>query len=151
MARVWIELDGEQAGRGPARVLVARLSRDSYVAVVLIGTRVQTLIITGRKLTPSELLALGRPPPATPQARRDANKERGRGSWPATPPCGRLLARGTWSAASLRTRPRWARTAASAAHGILVSLPHMVFSLPLILSRAVSPDGCVSGVPFRSG
>jgi len=38
-------------------VLVAKLSRDGYVAQVLIGTRTQTLIITGRRLTPSELLA----------------------------------------------------------------------------------------------
>ena len=62
MARVWIELDGEQARWGPTRIMVAKLSRDGYVAQVLIGTRMQTLIITGRKLTPSDLLAIGRPP-----------------------------------------------------------------------------------------
>jgi hypothetical protein len=66
MARAWIELDGEQAGWGPTRVVVARLNRDGYVAQVLIGSRTQTLIITGRRLTPSELLAIGSPPPATP-------------------------------------------------------------------------------------
>ena len=66
MARAWIELDGEQAGWGPARVVVANLSRDGYVAQVLIGTQTQTLIITGRKLNPSELLAIGSPPPAKP-------------------------------------------------------------------------------------
>jgi len=64
MARAWIELDGEQAGWGPTRIVVAKLSRDGYVAQVLIGTRTQTLIITGHKLTPSELLAIGSPPPA---------------------------------------------------------------------------------------
>ena len=32
--------------------------RDGYVAQVLIGTRVQTLIITGRRLTLSQLLAI---------------------------------------------------------------------------------------------
>ena len=52
MARVWIELDGEQARWGPTRIMVAKLSRDGYVAQVLIG----------RKLTPSDLLAIGRPP-----------------------------------------------------------------------------------------
>ncbi len=70
MARVWIELEGEQAEWGPTRVVVAKLSHDGYVAQVLIGPRVQTLIITGRRLTPSELLAIGSPPPATPQAKK---------------------------------------------------------------------------------
>lgn len=32
--------------------VVARLSRDGYVARVLVGARVQTLLIAGRKLTP---------------------------------------------------------------------------------------------------
>ena len=44
-------------GGGPARV-VARLSRDGYVTRVLAGVRVQTLIIAGRTLTPSGLLAV---------------------------------------------------------------------------------------------
>ena len=70
MERMWIELDGEQAGWGPARGVVAKLSRDGYVVHVLIGTRTQTLIITGRRLAPSELLAIGSPPPATPQAQK---------------------------------------------------------------------------------
>ena len=30
MARAWIELNGEQAGWGPARVVMAKLSRDGY-------------------------------------------------------------------------------------------------------------------------
>ena len=71
MARAWIELDGEQAGWGPTRVVVAKLSRDGYVAQVLIGTRTKALIITGRILTPSQLLAIGSPPPATPQAQKE--------------------------------------------------------------------------------
>jgi hypothetical protein len=41
MARTWIELGGEQAGWGPTRIVVAKLSRDGYVAQVLIGTRFQ--------------------------------------------------------------------------------------------------------------
>jgi hypothetical protein len=35
-----------------------------HLAQVLIGTQTQTLIITGRKLTSSELLAIGSPPAA---------------------------------------------------------------------------------------
>jgi hypothetical protein len=62
MARAWIELDGELSGWGPTRVIVAKLSHDGYVVQVLIGTRTQTLIITGRRLTPPELLAIGGPP-----------------------------------------------------------------------------------------
>jgi hypothetical protein len=72
MARAWIELDGERAGWGPARVVVAKLSRDGYAAQILTGTRTQTLIITGRRLIPSELPAIGSPPPAKPPARRVA-------------------------------------------------------------------------------
>ncbi len=66
MARAWIELDGEQAGWGPTRVVVSKLSRDGYVAQVLAGSRPEVLIITGRILPDSELPAIGSPPPATP-------------------------------------------------------------------------------------
>jgi len=66
MAWAWIELDGEQAGWGPARVMVARLGRDGYVAQVLVGSRPMVLIITGGVLSDSELLAIGSPPPASP-------------------------------------------------------------------------------------
>ena len=52
MAFAWIELDHEQSGWGPTRVLVARLSRDGYVVQVLIGPEPKVLIITGRRLTP---------------------------------------------------------------------------------------------------
>lgn len=63
MARAWIELDDEQSGWGPTRIVVAKLSRARYTAQVLIGPEPKVLIITGRRLTPSELLAIGRPPP----------------------------------------------------------------------------------------
>ena len=66
MARAWIELNGEQAGWGPARVVMAKLSRDGYVAQVLVGSRPTVLIITGGVLPDSELLAIGSPPPASP-------------------------------------------------------------------------------------
>ena len=66
MARAWIELGGEQAGWGPARVVVAKLSRDGYVVQVLTGSRPRVLTITGRILSDSELLAIGSPPPAKP-------------------------------------------------------------------------------------
>jgi hypothetical protein len=66
MARAWIELDGEQAGWGPARVVVAKLGRDGYVVHVLTGSGPKVLIITGRVLSDSELLAIGSPPPVAP-------------------------------------------------------------------------------------
>jgi hypothetical protein len=66
MARAWIELDGEQAGWGRTRVVMARLSRDGYVVEVLTGSRPKVLTITGRILSDSELLAIGSPPPAKP-------------------------------------------------------------------------------------
>ena len=66
MARAWIELGGEQAGWGPARVVVAKLSRDGYVVQLLTGSGPKVLIITGRILSDSELLAIGSPPPAKP-------------------------------------------------------------------------------------
>ena len=69
MARALIGLDGEQAGWGPARVVVAKLSGDGYAAQVLIGTRTQTHHHRPQA-DPSELLAIGSPPPAKPQARR---------------------------------------------------------------------------------
>ncbi len=62
MARAWIELDGEQAGWGPTRVVVAKFSRDGDVVQVLTGSRPRVLIITGRILSDSELLATGNPP-----------------------------------------------------------------------------------------
>ena len=66
MARAWIELDGEQAGWGPVRVAVAKLSRDGYVVQALTGSGPKVLIITGRILSDAELLAIGSPPPAKP-------------------------------------------------------------------------------------
>jgi len=66
MARAWIELDGEQAGWGPARLVVATLGRDGYVVQMLTGSGPKVLIITGRLLSDSELLAIGSPPPAKP-------------------------------------------------------------------------------------
>lgn len=62
MACAWIELDPDQSGWGPTRVLVARLSHDGYVAQVLIGPEPKVLIITGRRLTPAQRTAIGRPP-----------------------------------------------------------------------------------------
>jgi hypothetical protein len=46
MARAWIELDGEQAGWGPTRVVVAKLSRDGYIVQVLTGSGPKVFIIT---------------------------------------------------------------------------------------------------------
>ncbi len=66
MARAWVELDGEQAGWGPARMRMAGLSRAGYVCEVLAGSGPLVLVLTGRKLSVSELLAIGGPP-----ARRD--------------------------------------------------------------------------------
>ena len=66
MARAWIELDGEQAGWGPARVVVSKLGRDGYVVHALTGSRPTVLILTGRVLSDSELLAIGRQRPAAP-------------------------------------------------------------------------------------
>jgi len=66
MARAWIELDGEQARWGPTRVVVAKLSRDGYVVQVLTGSGPKVLIITGRILSGSELMAIGSPPAANP-------------------------------------------------------------------------------------
>ena len=62
MARAWIELTGEQAGWGPARVRVAGLGRAGYVCEVLAGSSPLVLLLTGRKLPVSELLAIGGPP-----------------------------------------------------------------------------------------
>ena len=62
MARAWIELEGEHAGWGPARVRVAGLSRAGYVCEVLTGSGPLVLVLTGRTLTVSELLAIGGPP-----------------------------------------------------------------------------------------
>ena len=62
MARAWIELVGEQAGWGPARVRMAGLSRAGYVCEVLAGSGPLVLVLTGRKLTAAELLAIGGPP-----------------------------------------------------------------------------------------
>ena len=106
MARARIELEGEQAGWGPTRVVVAKLSRDGYLAQVLIGPPIQTLLITGRKLTPSELLAIGGPPPATPQAQRAPPTSWGGTAGQPPLPAVRYLFRVAWSAASLRTRSR---------------------------------------------
>ena len=61
MALAWIELDGEKAGWGPARVVVAKLSRDGYVVQVLTGSGPKELIITGRTLSDAELLAIREP------------------------------------------------------------------------------------------
>jgi hypothetical protein len=61
-----LELTGEQAGWGPARVRMAGLSRAGYVCEVLAGSGPLVLVLTGRKLPVSELLAIGGPP-----ARRD--------------------------------------------------------------------------------
>ena len=66
MARAWIELDGEQAGWGRTRVVMARLSRDGYVVEVLTGSRPKVLTITGRILSGSELPAIGSPLSAKP-------------------------------------------------------------------------------------
>ena len=62
MARAWIELTGEQAGWGPARVRMAGLGRAGYVCEVLAGSGPLVLVLTGRKLSVSELLAIGGPP-----------------------------------------------------------------------------------------
>ena len=62
MARAWIELTGEHAGWGPARVRMAWLSRAGYVCEVLTGSGPLVLVLTGRKLSVSELLAIGGPP-----------------------------------------------------------------------------------------
>ena len=62
MARAWIELTGEQAGWGPARLRVAGLGRAGYVCEVLAGSGPLVLVLTGRKLSVSELLAIGGPP-----------------------------------------------------------------------------------------
>jgi hypothetical protein len=50
MARAWIELTGEHAGWGPARVRMAGLSRAGYVCQVLAGSGPLVLVLTGRKL-----------------------------------------------------------------------------------------------------
>ena len=63
MAFAWIELDHEQSGWGPTRVLVAKLSRDGYVVQVLIGPDPKVLIVTGKRLSPARLTAIGRPAP----------------------------------------------------------------------------------------
>ena len=62
MARAWIELTGEQGGWGPARVRMADLSRAGYVCEVLTGSGPLVLVLAGRKLSVSELLAIGGPP-----------------------------------------------------------------------------------------
>ena len=62
MARAWIELTGEQAGWGPARLRMAGLGRAGYVCEVLAGSGPLVLVLTGRKLSVSELLAIGGPP-----------------------------------------------------------------------------------------
>ena len=64
MARAWIELVGEQAGWGPARVRMAGLGRAGYVCEVLAGSGPLVVVLTGRKLTAAELLAIGGPPPS---------------------------------------------------------------------------------------
>ena len=51
MALAWIELNDEQSGWGPTRLLIASLSRDGYVAQVLVGRGSKVLIIAGRQLT----------------------------------------------------------------------------------------------------
>ncbi len=62
MARTWIELDGEHAGWGPARLRIEGLCLAGYVCEVLTGSGPLVLVLTGRKLTTSELLAIGGPP-----------------------------------------------------------------------------------------
>ena len=62
MVWAWIELEGEHAGWGPARVRMAGLSRAGYVCEVLVGSGPLVLVLTGRKLSVSELLAIGGPP-----------------------------------------------------------------------------------------
>jgi hypothetical protein len=69
MARAWIELDDDQAGWGPTRVVIARLSRDGYAADELIGSGPKVLIITGGELALTDLAAIGRPPGAGQQPR----------------------------------------------------------------------------------
>ena len=59
MARAWIELTGDQAGWGPARLRVAGLGRAGYVCEVLAGSGPLVVVLTGRKLTAAELLAIG--------------------------------------------------------------------------------------------
>ena len=61
MARAWIELEGERAAWGPARVRMAGLGRAGYVCEVLAGSGPLVVVLTGRKLTTSELLAIGGP------------------------------------------------------------------------------------------
>jgi len=56
MVRAWIELGGEQAGWGPVRVLVAKLSRDGYAVQLFTGSGPKVLIITGCILSDPELL-----------------------------------------------------------------------------------------------
>jgi hypothetical protein len=51
MARAWIELDGEQAGWGPTRVVVSKLGSEGYFVQVLTGSGPKVLIITGRTLS----------------------------------------------------------------------------------------------------
>lgn len=74
MAWAWIELDDDQAGWGPTRVLITRLGRDGYAADELIGSGPKVLIITGGELAPSDRAAMGghREPrsSAAPRARR---------------------------------------------------------------------------------
>ena len=53
-------------GWDPARVTVAKLSRDGYVVQLLTGSGPRVLVITGRTLSDPELLAIGSPPPAKP-------------------------------------------------------------------------------------
>ena len=55
-------MEGEQAGWGPVRLRVAGLSRAGYVCEVLTGSGPLVLVLTGRKLSVSELLAIGGPP-----------------------------------------------------------------------------------------
>lgn len=47
MARAWIELAGEQAGWGPARVRMAGLGRAGYVCEVLAGSGPLVVVLTG--------------------------------------------------------------------------------------------------------
>jgi len=62
MARAWIELTGEHAGWGPARVRMTGPSRAGYICEVLAGSGPLVLVLTGRTLSVSELLAIGAPP-----------------------------------------------------------------------------------------
>ena len=60
--RAWIELVGEQAGWGPARVRMAGLGRAGCVCEVLAGSGPLIVVLTGRKFTAADLLAIGGPP-----------------------------------------------------------------------------------------